>query len=109
MPTTKSPLRTPCAVEIFDRALELVLGAFLRASQRRVSAGDDALHHLGIGAEGRRTLGRVEHAEAAGCSGADVEQASAGAKGRSRPARWRARWARAAMRRRRRRFGLRRS
>ena len=44
------------------------------------SAGDDALHHLGIGAEGGRALARVEDAEPAGGSGADVEEAAAGAK-----------------------------
>ena len=47
MPTTKSPARTPCASRSSTRALESILGAFLRARQRRVSAGDDALHHLG--------------------------------------------------------------
>ena len=47
-----------------------------------MAAGDDALHHLRVGAEGRRTLARVEHAEAAGCAGADVEQAAAASERR---------------------------
>ena len=51
-----------------------ILGAFLRAQDRGEPAGDDALHHLGVAAERRRAFARVEHAEAAGRAGADVEE-----------------------------------
>ena len=44
------------------------------------SAGDDAHHHLGRRAEGRRALGGVEHAEPAAGAGADVEQPAARAE-----------------------------
>ena len=50
--------------------------------QRRVAAGDDADDHLRRRAEGRRALGRVEHAEPTAGSGADVEQPAARAEGR---------------------------
>ena len=50
--------------------------------QRRQSAGDDADHHLRRRAEGRRALGRVEHAEPAAGARADVEQPAAGAERR---------------------------
>ena len=80
MPTTKSPRANTVRLEIFHRALDAILGAFLRSRERLVSAGDDALHHLGIGAVRRRTLGRVEHAESSGGSSADVEEPSAGAE-----------------------------
>ena len=69
-------------VKIFDGAFDPVLGAFLRAGERGQPAGDDSLHHFGVGAVGRRTLGGVEHTESAGRAGADVEEATAAAKGR---------------------------
>ena len=80
IPTTKSPARTPCALEILDRALEPVFRAFLRSRERLVAAGDDALHHLGIGAVGGRALGRIEHAEASRRSGANVKETAARAE-----------------------------
>ena len=69
-------------VEIRHGALDLILGALLRSCQRRVAARDDPLHHLGIGAVRGRHLGRIENAESAGRSRADVEQPAATAKGR---------------------------
>ena len=82
MPMTKSPARTPCALRS-STALSIRSSA---PSCERVSAGvpagDDPLHHLGVGAVGRRTLGGVEHAESSGRARADVEQSTAAAKGR---------------------------
>jgi hypothetical protein len=69
---------------IIDRARTIardILGAFLGSRQRRKAAGDDALHHLRIGAEGRRAFARVEHAQPAGGARTDVEQAARCAKG----------------------------
>jgi len=48
-----------------------------RDTERRVAAGDEALHESGRNGEGWRTLGCVEYAEASAGSGADVEEASA--------------------------------
>src|SRR6476469_5554682 len=51
-----------------------VFRAFLRSSERGQAAGDYSLHHLGIGAERRRTFARVENAETARRSRADVKK-----------------------------------
>ena len=68
--------------EIAHGVLLAVLGALLCARQRRRSPGDDALHHRRVRAKGGRALGGVEHAEAPGGAGTDVEQAMPGAEGR---------------------------
>ena len=103
MPTTKSPRADAVRVESLarrPRACPRRLPA--RADQRGKSAGDDALHHLRIAAERRRAFGRVEHAEAARRSGADVEQPPAATEGVLGERDRLARSARAASRRRRR-------
>jgi hypothetical protein len=61
-------------VEILHRVLDRVLGALLRARERRVAAGNDPLHHLGIRPVRGWHLGGVEHAEPSGCARSDVEQ-----------------------------------
>jgi hypothetical protein len=48
--------------------------AFDSAEDGALAAGDDRLHLLGVGAEGGRKLGRIEHAEPPARAGADVEQ-----------------------------------
>src|SRR5947207_2494562 len=68
-------------VHVFDGPFHAIFRPFLRARERFVTAGDDALHHLGIGAERRRTLGRIEDAESSGRPGADVEETAAASKG----------------------------
>ena len=64
-----------------DRArafLVVVLDAFLaRAKIGVLAAGHDRLHEVGIGAEGRRHLRRLEHAEPAARAGADEHDAAA--------------------------------
>src|SRR5438105_373404 len=67
--------------EILDRALDAVFGTFLRTRERLESTGDDALHHLGVGAVRGRTFRRIEHAESARCAGTDVEEPAATAEG----------------------------
>src|SRR5690606_20731630 len=44
--------------------------------QRGRTAGDNALHHLGIGSESGRTLARIEYTEPAGRACTEVEQPS---------------------------------
>ena len=51
-----------------------VLGAFLCAEDGREPASDDALDHVGITAEGRWALARVEDPEATGRPRANVEE-----------------------------------
>src|SRR5512143_754315 len=57
-----------------------ILGTLLRAENRGESAGDDALHHLGLAAERRWTFARVEDAEPAGRARADVEEPAVSTK-----------------------------
>src|SRR6185503_14307314 len=68
-------------VHLGGTARRRVLGALLGLEDRGKSAGDDPLHLVGVAAEGRRTLARVEDAEPPRGSGADVEQPAAAAKG----------------------------
>ena len=81
MPTTKSRGADAVRGHRMRAIAGDVLGALLRLVSAGKSAGNDPLHHLGIGAEGGRALARVEHAESARGARADVEQAPAGAKG----------------------------
>jgi len=57
-----------------------IFGSFLRASQCRRPAGNDALDHRRIGAERRWTLACIQNSEASGSAGSDVEEAAAGAE-----------------------------
>ena len=66
--------------QVLDRRLESIFRALLGARECLVPSGDDSLHHLRIGAVGRRHLGRVEHTETPRGAGADVEEASAAPK-----------------------------
>ena len=77
---------TPMTMSFFvgsqagDRAgalLVVVFDAFLRGEDGVAPAGHDRLHELGIGAEGRRHLRRLEDAEPAARAGADEHDAAA--------------------------------
>src|SRR5205823_1935145 len=57
-------------------AFGAVFGAFLGAEHGVGAAGDDALDHFGVGAEGGRAFGGVEDAEAAAGAGAEVDEAT---------------------------------
>jgi hypothetical protein len=76
--------RHTARIQIARPVLRPVLGTLLRARERRRPARDDALHHLGVRAEGGRALARIQHTEAPGRAGADVEEPSAFAKSRGR-------------------------
>src|SRR5213595_488794 len=54
--------------------VHVVLGAFAALHQRRVAARDHPDHHFRRRAERRRAFARVEHAEASGSPGADVDE-----------------------------------
>src|ERR1041384_8381909 len=64
-------------LEIFDGRLEPVFGALLRAGQRGMTAGDDALDHLRVRPVGRRHLAGIENAKAAGRARTDIEEPAA--------------------------------
>ena len=78
---------TPMTTSFFDRPqavhrprafLVVVLDAFaLRCRMALLAAGHDRLHEVGVGAEGRRHLGRFEDAEPAARAGADEDDAAA--------------------------------
>ena len=55
----------------------VVLDALARTDEGPVPAGHHGAHQVGIGAEGRRHLGRFEHAKAAAGAGADEHQTPA--------------------------------
>ena len=80
IPTTTSRAPTRRSSIARRAGVDVVLGAFDRADQRLVPAGDDPLHHLRRRAEGGRALRGVEHAEPAAGAGADVEEPPAGAE-----------------------------
>jgi hypothetical protein len=63
-------------VEIVCAPFRTVLGPFLRAQQRRRTAGDQADDESEIGAEGRRNLAGIEHAEATRGTGPRVDNAT---------------------------------
>ena len=70
-------LGRPQPVDDARAFLVVVLDAFLGLQDRVLAAGHDRLHQIGAGAEGRRHLGRFEHAEAAAGAGADEDDAAA--------------------------------
>jgi len=67
----------PAPLKFGDGFPGVVFGAFDRADERPVAAGDDALDLVGVGAEGRWALGGVEHPEAPAGARADVEEPAA--------------------------------
>ena len=82
MPLADTPMTTSFFVgrrRLIDRApfLVVVLDAFLRAEDRALAAGHDGLDEVRARAEGRRHLGRLEHAEPAAGAGADEDDAAA--------------------------------
>ena len=67
-------------LEPLDRAravLVAVLGAFLRVEERVLAAGHDGLNRVGVGAERRRHLRRLDDAEPSAGAGADEDDAAA--------------------------------
>jgi hypothetical protein len=57
-----------------------ILGAFLCLEYGWYSSSDETLNHVRIGAEGRRTFGRVEDTEASTRTRTGIKEASAPAK-----------------------------
>ena len=74
IPTSTSRGRKPRAQQVARADRGIVFGGFGGAAQRRLAAGDDALHQVRRNAECGRAFGGVQHSEAAAGSRADVEQ-----------------------------------
>jgi hypothetical protein len=60
----------------------VVLDPFARTKHGLPAAGNEALHHVRLDAEGGRTLGRIENTEPAAGSGARIEQVATRPEGR---------------------------
>ena len=73
-PITHVAVREPQPRDAAAAFLVVVLDAFLRLEDRRLSAGHDRLHEARRRAERRRHLGRFDHAEAAAGAGADEDR-----------------------------------
>jgi hypothetical protein len=64
-------------IDLRRTVLGPILGALLAADQRDLPARYESLHHLGLGAEGRRALRRIQNPQPAARPGAHVDQPAA--------------------------------